>query len=671
MTTRLDGKVALITGSSAGIGAATAVLFTQLGAKIILTGRNVENLKKVSKQCQDVDKNCEVRKPTSQLLHGLLYFLISSIEYHSIVICADLLKEKDTEMLVENTIKHYGKLDILVNNAGILVASGLIENSSLKDYDKQMDTNVRSVFHLTTLAIPHLVVTQGNIVFVSSVAGMRAVGFPNSLLIQEKKCFFTSHSQNSDLLSAIPELINQNDTTKPFSCITVKCEPTCVIINLNLTLKTVDLASKQVRVNSVNPGLIKTDVLKTAGLSEEDNEKIFEHCKTTHALGRHGEPEEVANVIAFLASDGASFITGATIPVDDHKTKAYFGSYKQQKTLKYIYLRFLLIICVADLHVLSLNTETSLKIVFQKTSCAFVAEVPWLLPQLLYSFISSNWHKTCTLSVCKINVVLRNHEMGMTTRLDGKVALITGASSGIGAATAVLFTKLGAKLALTGRNNDKLLETEALCKEIDSECKPLLICADLLKEKNTEMVMDITIQHYRRLDILVNNAGTLVAGGIEDTSLKDYDEQMAINVRSVFHLTTLAVPHLTKVQGNIVFVSSVTGLRAFPGVNVYCMSKAAIDQFTRCTALDLAPKQVRVNAVNPGVIKTEIHKRGGMSEEKYVEFLEHCKTTHALGRYGEPEEVANVIAFLASDGASFITGATIPVDGGRHAMCPR
>lgn len=118
-------------------------------------------------------------------------------------------------------------------------------------------------------------------------------------------------------------------------------------------------------------------------------------------------------------------------------------------------------------------------------------------------------------------------------------------------------------------------------------------------------------------------------------------------------------------------VSSVNGIRSFPNVLAYCMSKAAIDQFTRCAALDLAPKQVRVNSVNPGVIVTEIHKRAGMSSEEYEQFLKKCKQTHALGRPGEVEEVAKTIAFLASDDASFITGASVPVDGGRHAMCPR
>lgn len=118
-------------------------------------------------------------------------------------------------------------------------------------------------------------------------------------------------------------------------------------------------------------------------------------------------------------------------------------------------------------------------------------------------------------------------------------------------------------------------------------------------------------------------------------------------------------------------VSSVTGTRAFPGVLSYCVSKAALDQFTRCIALELAVDGVRANAVNPGVIVTELHKRGGMDDAKYEAFLEHSRTTHPLGRAGTADEVAATICFLASEQASFITGACVPVDGGRAETCLR
>uniref|UniRef100_A0A0L8I2U2 Uncharacterized protein n=1 Tax=Octopus bimaculoides TaxID=37653 RepID=A0A0L8I2U2_OCTBM len=226
--------------------------------------------------------------------------------------------------------------------------------------------------------------------------------------------------------------------------------------------------------------------------------------------------------------------------------------------------------------------------------------------------------------------------------LAGKVALITGASSGIGAATAALFSKLGAQLAITGRKENNLQKTGDQCQIHGA--KPLLLTADLSKEDNTKKVLDSTIAHFKKLDILN---------------------------RSIYHLTMLAVPHLVATKGNIVNVSSVNGLRSFPGVLSYNMSKSALDQMTQCAALELAPKQVRVNSVNPGVIITELQKRGGISDEAYVAFLDRCKQTHALGRPGQVDEVAAAIAFLASDASSFITGALLPVDGGRHAMCPR
>lgn len=253
----------------------------------------------------------------------------------------------------------------------------------------------------------------------------------------------------------------------------------------------------------------------------------------------------------------------------------------------------------------------------------------------------------------------------------GKVVLITGASSGIGAATAVHFSQLGASLSLTGRNTDNLNKVAAQCTVLEDQPKPFLVTGELTNEADTKRILDSTIKHFGKLDVLINNAGILEAGGIENTSVEQYDRLFNINVRSVYHLTMLAVPYLTETKGNIVNVSSVNGMRSFPGVLSYCMSKAALDQFTRCVALELAPKKVRVNSVNPGVVVTELQKRGGLDLEAYEKFLERSKQTHALGRPGQPDEVARAIAFLASDDASFITGETLPVDGGRHAMCPR
>ncbi|XP_033741465.1 3-oxoacyl-[acyl-carrier-protein] reductase FabG-like [Pecten maximus] len=258
---------------------------------------------------------------------------------------------------------------------------------------------------------------------------------------------------------------------------------------------------------------------------------------------------------------------------------------------------------------------------------------------------------------------------GSVQRLDGKVALITGASSGIGRGTSTLFAELGAQLALTGRNEENLQATAAQCIQNGSK-QPLLIVADMAIEEDVTRILNETIKHYGQLDILVNNAGIVKVGGIDNTSMADYDAVMNINVRAPYQLTMLAVPYLTKTKGTIVNVSSLNGMKSFPNLIAYCLSKSAVDQLTRCTALELASKGIRVNSVNPGIIITEIHKRG-KTEEQYQQFLEYCKTTYTLGRVGQVEEVARTIAFLASESSSFINGAQIPIDGGRHVMCPR
>ncbi|XP_017130891.1 uncharacterized oxidoreductase TM_0325 [Drosophila elegans] len=251
-----------------------------------------------------------------------------------------------------------------------------------------------------------------------------------------------------------------------------------------------------------------------------------------------------------------------------------------------------------------------------------------------------------------------------------KVIIVTGASSGIGASTAVHLASLGGLLVIVGRNVDKLKETAEQIVAAGG-ASALQVAADMNSESDVQSIVSATLDKYGRIDVLVNNAGILELGSIENTSLEQFDRLMNTNVRALYQLTMLATPELVKTKGNIVNVSSVNGIRSFPGVLAYNVSKAAVDQFTRCVALELAPKGVRVNSVNPGVIITELQRRGGLNEEAYAKFLEHAKNTHALGRPGEVKEVAAAIAFLASDEASFSTGISLPVDGGRHAMCPR
>lgn len=253
--------------------------------------------------------------------------------------------------------------------------------------------------------------------------------------------------------------------------------------------------------------------------------------------------------------------------------------------------------------------------------------------------------------------------------MNKKVAIITGASSGIGRAAVRVFLENDFQTIAVGRNEKELNSFRSEVKDLSGELKIQL--ADIRETSQVERLIGGIAENFGRIDVLVNAAGIIASGTIENTTLDDWDKMMNINLRAIFHLMQLCVPHLEKTEGNIVNVSSVTGTRAFPNVLAYCVSKAALDQLTRCAALELAPKKIRVNAVNPGVVETNLHKRSGMDEESYEKFLEHSKTTHPLGRVGKPEEIASLIFYLASEKANWITGVTYAIDGGRAETCAR
>ena len=257
----------------------------------------------------------------------------------------------------------------------------------------------------------------------------------------------------------------------------------------------------------------------------------------------------------------------------------------------------------------------------------------------------------------------------MDREFAGKVVVVTGATSGIGRATARRFAESGASVAAVGRNEAALAEVSGEIEQLGGAA--LSIVADLARPEEASRVVSLTVEIFGGIDVLVNAAGHISSGTIENTSLQAWDAMLDINLRAVFQLMQAALPGLIERRGNIVSVSSVTGLRSFPGVLAYCVSKAGLDQLTRCAALELAARGVRVNAVNPGVVVTEIHKRGGMDQEQYAAFLEHSRTTHPLGRVGDAREIAELIHFLASDRATWITGATYSIDGGRALTCAR
>lgn len=244
-------------------------------------------------------------------------------------------------------------------------------------------------------------------------------------------------------------------------------------------------------------------------------------------------------------------------------------------------------------------------------------------------------------------------------RFKGKVAFVTGASSGIGRACGLRFREEGASVFAVARREERLaadFQHYAVCDIQDDE----QVCA----------AVERCVETFGRIDFLINAGGIIGTGGVLDTPPEEWERMFASNVDSVYYVTRHAAPHMVKNGGAIVNLSSVTSLRPYGNLLSYCSSKAAVDMFTRCVALELAPHKVRVNAVNPGVVVTELHT-AAKAVPDYEAFLEHSKTTHPLGRVGQPEEIAALCAFLCSDEAGWITGGIHSIDGGRALMSAR
>ncbi|XP_035439562.2 3-oxoacyl-[acyl-carrier-protein] reductase FabG-like [Spodoptera frugiperda] len=240
-----------------------------------------------------------------------------------------------------------------------------------------------------------------------------------------------------------------------------------------------------------------------------------------------------------------------------------------------------------------------------------------------------------------------------------KVVIVTGASSGIGAATAIKFAEEGAKVVLVGRNQEKLNNVSKKCGN------PLIIAADVSKDEDAKRVIEETLRYFGGIDVLVNNAGIGSRTNIQDKDvIPVFDRIMSTNLRAVVVLTHLAVPHLVKSKGNIVNVSSVAGYQVFQGSFAYCTSKAGLDHFTRAVALELAPHGVRVNAINPGPVRTDILENMGITKEIAEATFDRMRNTTALQRVSESDEVADLILFIASDKSKAITGSSIVTDNG-------
>lgn len=242
-----------------------------------------------------------------------------------------------------------------------------------------------------------------------------------------------------------------------------------------------------------------------------------------------------------------------------------------------------------------------------------------------------------------------------------KVVLITGAGSGIGEATAVRFAKASANLVLADLRGETAIKSAEKCAKISNQ-KAIPITADVSKTQDLKRIVDTTLKEFGKIDVVVHSAGLIILGGnITDPNLmKNFDNTMSVNLRAIVELTHLAAPSLIENKGNVVVVSSENALKVRQMIIPYMVSKAAVSHFTRCAALDLAPHGVRVNAVLPGPIITNLGSYAGVKDEDYQKGVDLCPLKADL----ETHDVAELIFFLAGDTAKAITGVNYPVDAG-------
>lgn len=252
----------------------------------------------------------------------------------------------------------------------------------------------------------------------------------------------------------------------------------------------------------------------------------------------------------------------------------------------------------------------------------------------------------------------------MATKLDGKVAIVTGGSSGIGRATAIAFAQEGVKVVVAARRTDEGEETVRLAKEVGGEA--LFLQTDVAKAAEVEALVNKTVETYGRLDYAFNNAG--IEGEnlpLHEQSVEQFDELMAINLRGVFLCMKYEIAQMLRQGGGaIVNNSSMLGLVAFPGHSPYTASKHAVIGLTKSAALYYAKLGIRINTVNPGFIATDMIVRYTKSTGDAQTATEQLTNTIPMGRMGSSEEIASTVLFLCSEAASYITGQSLVVDGG-------
>ena len=255
-------------------------------------------------------------------------------------------------------------------------------------------------------------------------------------------------------------------------------------------------------------------------------------------------------------------------------------------------------------------------------------------------------------------------------QLDGKSAIITGGGTGIGRAIAKRFHEEGAYVVITGRRKEKLDESAAFIAPNGEKVHK--VAADITVEEDIKRLLDETINVTGSLNILVNNAGAMRFGQLHETPVEEWNLMMTTNAFAPWRVMVSAVPHMRKAGGgSIINISSIAGIKSFPGAGIYCASKASLQVISQVMAMEAAADGIRVNCILPALVEDTELAFPIMGEDNVQSFWDKARSLHPMGRNGRPDDIADAALFFAAEQSSWVTGVLLSVDGGRHMATNR